>query len=417
MSKVLLTERFISSPKRVPETGRVDFQDAMVPGLSLRVTSTGHRSFNLIARFPANPKNPTRRAIGEYGAISLDQARERAREWLGMLRKGVDPKVAEARTRAAEKRVQVTTFAGVAAAFLERHAAKLAKADEAARIMKAEFITPWGKRPVTDILPGEVAEAIRAIVKRGSPYQAHNALGYLRRMYSWAIGTHEFGITESPVERLKPADLIGKREARDRTLTDDELRAVWAACDAMQYPYGGLIRLLIMTGQREREVADMVWGEVDFDAALWTIPPARMKSGRAHVIPLAPDALALLRGLPRFSGEHVFTTSDGGKPVNGFAKAKVRIDKLSGVTGWKFHDLRRTMRTHLSALAIEDRVREQMIAHAAPGLHMVYDRYAYAKEKRAGFELWEARLRGILAPKPPADVADIEAERARRAGA
>jgi integrase len=111
---------------------------------------------------------------------------------------------------------------------------------------------------------------------------------------------------------------------------------------------------------------------------------------------------------------YVFTTTDGAKPVNGFSKIKERLDKLSGVEDWVLHGLRRTMRNHLSALSIEDRVREQMIAHAQPGLHKVYELYDYLPEKRKGFEPREARLRGILAPKPPADVADLEAERARR---
>jgi integrase len=131
---------------------------------------------------------------------------------------------------------------------------------------------------------------------------------------------------------LSPKDLIGKREARERTLTDAELRAMWDAAELMGYPYGPLFRLLILTGQREREVADMSWSEVNFDQALWTIPAVRMKGDRAHEVPLAPKALALLQSLPRFSaGEFVFTTTDGAKAVNGFSKAKVRIDKLSGV--------------------------------------------------------------------------------------
>jgi hypothetical protein len=95
-----------------------------------------------------------------------------------------------------------------------------------------EFVKRWGARPITEITPEEVAAAIRAIVNRGAPYQAHNALGYIRRLFNWAIGTHEFGIETSPVERLKPADLIGKREARERVLTDPELRAVWLAAEA-----------------------------------------------------------------------------------------------------------------------------------------------------------------------------------------
>ena len=92
----------------------------------------------------------------------------------------------------------------MAAEFLDRHASGLAKAAEARRIVQDEFVKRWGPRPVIDIMPEEAAAAIRAIVKRGAPYQAHNALGYLRRLFNWAIGAHEFGITASPVERLSP---------------------------------------------------------------------------------------------------------------------------------------------------------------------------------------------------------------------
>jgi integrase len=234
-------------------------------------------------------------------------------------------------------------------------------------------------------------------VKRGSPYQAHNSFGYLRRLFSWAIGTHQFGILVSPVERLSAKDLIGNRVARERVLTDAELRAVWDASGEMGYPYGPLIRLMILTGQREREIADMVWTEINFDQALWTIPAARMKGDRAHQVPLAPAALALLQSMPQFTkGDYLFTTTNGAKSVNGFSKAKVRIDKLSGVEGWKFHDLRRTMRTHLSALPVQDMVRELVIAHARPGLHKVYDQHTYREEKRQCLVLWELRLRIVL---------------------
>lgn len=192
-------------------------------------------------------------------------------------------------------------------------------------------------------------------MKRGAPYQAHNALGYLRRLYTWAIGTQEFGLTLSPVERISPKDLIGEREARARIRNDNELRAVWEATFRMGYPYGPLFRLLILTGQREREVAEAQRTEIAADKKLWTIPAARMKGGRAHENPLAPMAFAEFEALPEFGGgPFVFTTTNGTKPVNGFSKCKARLDALSGVTDWKIHDLRRTMRTHLSALPVED---------------------------------------------------------------
>ena len=417
MARITLTDRFITSPKRVPPTGRADYADALVPGLALRVTATGHKSFVLIARYPTKPKNPTRRALGDYGELTLEQAREKAREWLALIRKGRDPKTEEAKQRAIEVRNQQSTFGVAVDAFLERYVAKRSSAAEVRRAFEVECLPKWRDRPVTDIAPEEVAATIRASVKRGAPYQAHNCCAYLRRFYNWAIASHEFGVAASPVERLRPAELIGKRESRDRTLNDDEIRAVWGACDGMGYPYGPLIRLLLLTGQREREVGDMVWSEVNLDAAEWIIPSARMKKGKAHLVPLAPEAVALLHALPRFSGPHVFTTTEGAKAVNGFSKAKVRLDRLSGVTGWRFHDLRRTMRTQLSALPIEDRVREAMIAHAQPALHRTYNLYDWRDEKRRGFELWEQRLSGILTPKPPAEVTDIEAERARRVGA
>jgi integrase len=363
------------------------------------VTDRGHKSFVLVARYPFYPKNPTRRALGNARSITLDEAREKARRWLALIEKGIDPKTEVIRERAEAQRRQVNTFAAISTEFLERHASRLKKSVEAKRIIEQEFVKRWAVRPIADIMPEEVAAAIRAIVRRGSPYQAHNAFGYIRRLFNWAIGTHEFGIRASPVEQLKPKDLIGKREARERTLSDDELRAVWTAAGKMGYPYGPLFRLLILSGQREREVADMRWSEVDLHKNLWTIPAERMKGGRAHEVPLAPDAVALLRELPRFTGgEFVFTTMAGAKSVNGFSKAKVRIDKLSSVAGWVIHDLRRTMRTHLSALPVEDLVRELLIAHAKPGLHKVYDQHGYLDEKRRCLELWETRLLSILTP-------------------
>jgi integrase len=239
---------------------------------------------------------------------------------------------------------------------------------------------------------------------RGATYQAHNALGYIRRLFNWAIGTHEFGISKSPVERLKPKDLIGARDARERILSDVELCAVWEGAGAMGYPYGPRFRLLILTGLREREVADASWAEFDLAKALWTIPADRMKGGRAHQVPLSRDALSLLEALPLWDrGDFLFSTTGGAKCVNGFSKAKARIDRLSGVIGWKIHDLRRTARTHFSAIPAQDLVRELVIAHARPGLHQVYDLHSYQDEKRDLLCRWATRLRGIVAPNrtPP----------------
>jgi integrase len=361
----------------------------------------------------------------------------KAREWLQLIGKGTDPRIEEERQKAARQRRQANSFAAVARDFLERHAKGLVKEADCRTTIEREFVKRWGGRPVTEVRMQEVASAVRAIVARGSPYQAHNAFGYLRRMFSWAIATGEYGIEVSPVERLRPAELIGKRESRVRVLSDLELRQVWEATTALGYPYGPLVRMLILTGQRVREVADMSWLEVDVANALWTIPAGRMKGNRTHQVPLAPLTLALLKELPRPVKEarksFIFSTTNGEKPVNGFSKVKIRIDclvaalrarerlgegaraeKRDELPAWVFHDLRRTMRTELSALPVQDLVRELVIAHAKPGLHRVYDLHAYQAEKRQALELWEHRLATIVAPPPPAMVADLAQERRSR---
>jgi integrase len=419
VSRKTLTVRKVES-KLKPAGGkkREDHHDALVPGLALRVTETGHKSYVLVARYPANPKNPTRRSLGDVGKITLDDAREKARTWLALIEKGKDPKVEEERQWAAQRRLEITTFAVLADEYLKRGAKDLAKHAEAQRIIEAEFVKRWARRPAGDITSREIAAAIGAIRDRGSPYQAHNALGYIRRLYNWAIGTQEFGIDASPVAALKPKDLIGEREARAHTLEDPELRAVWDAAGRLGNPYGALVKLLILTGQREREIADMSWSEVDLEARLLTIPGRRMKGGAAHEVPLSETAVELLKQLPLWNaGDFVFTTTAGEKPVNGFSKAKQRIDQLSGVTGWKFHDLRRTARTRFSALPVQDIVRELVIAHAKPGLHKVYDQHSYQNEKRRCLELWEKRLLSIVEPRPGDVTALATAREGRRAEA
>jgi integrase len=347
--------------------------------------------------------------------MSLDQAREEARAWHAMLRRGVDPKVEQAKQRAANEQLQATRFSLVAEAFMSEHTSKLAKHKEARRVIESEFVARWGARPVTEIQPAEVTTAIRAIAKR-SPAMAHVSLSYLRGLYNWALGTQAYGITASPVDKIRPATVAGKKNARVRVLEDTELKAVWETAISVGYPFGSIVRMLILTGARLREIADLSWSEVDLEKQLLIVPATRMKGKKAHVIPLAPMALGLMQSLPRFRrGDFVFTTLGGAKPFVGFGMAKRRLDEQSGVgltdNGWVLHDLRRTFRTSLSALPIEDRVREAMVAHAPPAMDKIYNQYLWADEKRRGYQLFEQRFAAIIAPKPPATITDLSAVR------
>jgi integrase len=408
--------------------------------------------------------------LAEGNSLTLRQARRKAREWLLQIENGSDPRAGEAKRLARVREAAQNTFRHVADQFLRRYVkgaaycelerlagelrraqsslkpgaalrrvladpanaelvAKskkegLVKKQAADSIINGEFVKQWGDRPAGDISPRECAAAIRAIVERGTPEQARTAFEWLRRLYSWCIGVNEFGISTSPVATLRPSDLIGKKTAKDRVLSDEELRAIWAACDDMGHPYGPAVRMLILTGQRLREVAGAPWGEFDLDKKTWVIAPERMKGDHGvQLVPLAKDALALVTALPRFVGGEFSFSTNGRRPVNGWSRTKERLDGLCEVKNWTFHDLRRTMRSHLSALPIEEHVREMMIGHRPVGIKKVYDRHLYEAEKRAGFELWEDRLLSILvplaplAPLAPAEEADLGVERAARGAA
>jgi integrase len=178
-----------------------------------------------------------------------------------------------------------------------------------------------------------------------------------------------------------------------------------------------MFRLLALTGQRKSEVGEASWPEFDLHKALWVIPAERMKADAPHVVPLTDEAIEILKGLPKFEqGQFLFSTTFGKIPVSGFSKAKNRMDGLMRealravamergedagkvkLENWRLHDVRRTVRTQLSSLPVTDLVRELVIAHAKPGLHRVYDQYAYLDEKRRALELWAQRLWNIVEP-------------------
>ncbi|MEX5452656.1 tyrosine-type recombinase/integrase, partial [Stutzerimonas stutzeri] len=144
----------------------------------------------------------------------------------------------------------------------------------------------------------------------------------LRKMFGWAV---QRGILEaSPVAGLKPPS---PEVARARVLTDTELAAVWKAAVAMGYPFGSVVQLLILTGQRRSEVLDAEWREFDLDARLWTIPRHRAKNDRAHQVPLAEPAIQILEALPRVGkpARYLFTTT-GDTPFSGVSKAQERLN-------------------------------------------------------------------------------------------
>jgi integrase len=412
--KELLTDRTLRGLEPAAPGKRTVIWDSAVPSLCVRVTDKGAASFNVMRRL-----NGTiiRRMIGIAWHVplpprlplpySLADARVDARAAILDISRGIDPKAKREAAKEAEAKAARETFAAVAHEFLADHVAKLRSAHDVEAAFKNELIPILGERPVADVLDVEVTRLLKDVAK-DRPYQARHLYAYLNKFYRWAIAQRVHGVTVSPCADLSAKDLLGKPSQRTRILGDSELAAVWKATADLPYPAGPFTRLLLLTGQRRTEVAEMSWQEVDFDKALWTIPAERMKADAPHIVPLAPQAVTLLQSMPRWTGPFVFSTMDGKRPISGFSKMKARLDELVHVPEWRLHDLRRTMRTGLSALRVPDTVSELCIAHTQKGLHKVYDQHAYLDEKRHAFEAWAARVMMTCEPGAPSNILPLK---------
>ena len=196
-----------------------------------------------------------------------------------------------------------------------------------------------------------------------------------------------------------------RQRQRERWLRDEEIRLVWEAAGQLGYPFGPFVRLLLATGQRREEVASWCWEEISGD--LWVIPGPKTKNGKEHEVPLSPLAREVIATVPHLDEAFLFSSgkSRSGKAISGFSKAKQRLDALiqealpedRTLAHWTFHDLRRTVRTHLSALGVARDVAERVLNHTDGTINAVYDRHAYASEKRRALEAWGQHLEKIIA--------------------
>lgn len=403
MARKTLTAAAVERIK-APAAGRAEHFDAALPGFALRVTDKAAKSWVLFYRVQSGPERGKQRrwTIGTYPALGLADAREVARKGLRSIAEGGDPAREKRESRRAEP-PRVDTFTSVAAEFIERHAKRKTRSwRETQRILERELVPYWGNRPIGDIGRRDVLDILDRLTDRGAPYMANRVLAVTRKLFNWGV---ERGIMKaSPVANIKAP---GQEIERDHVLSDDELRALWGAWDAMGYPFGPMMQMLLATAQRREEVAGMRWADVDPGAAIWTLPRELTKAGRSHEVPLSPIALEVLAAVPRFAGEYVFSSTGGEKSVSGFSRMKRRADQLSGVENWRLHDLRRTAGTHMAKLGIPVFVISRVMNHAEGGVTKIYARASYLEEKRHALNTWAAKLASLVSAKPDEKVVPL----------
>jgi integrase len=253
--------------------------------------------------------------------------------------------------------------------------------------MYRHALPAFGSMPVASISKRDINRLIDTIVDAGSPIAANRVLAFTKRFFSWC---KERDILEqSPAEAIRPPS---KEKTRDRVLNLDEMKDFWAACDQMGYPWGPIFQLLLLTGARLREVAHASWNEISIADGTLNLPSSRTKNARPHQIQLSDQALNIIQALPKVDGQNLLFTTNGKTPVSGFSKVKKRLDIISGIGDWRFHDIRRSFATHCTErLGVSPVIADKILNHATGqvrGVAAVYQHGEYLEERSLALQRW-----------------------------
>jgi integrase len=370
-----------------PKTGQSDHFDKGFPGLALRVSYGGAKTFVYFYRLHGKLQRLT---LGRFPAMSLGEAREAWRNARRALDKGENP--ARQRPAAAD------SFAAVADEWLKRDQSKNRSAAEVRRVIERDAKPAWEGRPIARITRRDVIELIDRVADRGAVTMARRIHAHLHRLFRWSVGRGIIDVNPM-VDLPKP----GGEVKRDRVLDDIELASVWQAASEMGWPFGPVVQLLILTAARRDEIGALRWSEIKADKII--LEGRRTKNAEPREIPLSDSARRLIAILPRIGeSEFVFTTTGNG-PIGGWSKAKTALDaKAAQIIGrpppaWRFHDLRRTAATGLQRLGISLQVTEAILGHIAgsrAGVVGVYQRHNFNSEKRTALEAWARRIEGLV---------------------
>jgi integrase len=405
-----LTDAFCRA-QQAPASGRLEFTDLRCAGLSFRVTAKGVRSFCFRFRDPVT-RATTRATIGAYPDIGLSDARTRADAMRVTVAGGANP-VTERRSGRAT--ASQRSFGAIAERFMVEHSRrKKRSADGDDRNLNLHVLPKWKSRQIDDIRRADVIELVEGIVMADKPVLANRVQSLISSIFSFALDADV--LSANPCARLRKR---GEETAGIRVLSDAEIRLFWRRCmlSPVSRGVGLAMRLQLLTGARPSEAAEIDLRELaaldSADAAVWTIPGARTKNKRAHLVPLSPAAIAVVNaGLELVDEDDAFLFPSPIKrtaPIDGHALAvamrrMTESDKLTGPGSktWKAdppspHDLRRTFATRLAELGIAKEDRDACLNHTPTDVGSKhYDLYERAKEKRAAMELWATVLGDIL---------------------
>jgi integrase len=390
MPRIRLTKSAIDAMP-IPKSDAV-YWDAGCPGFGVKVTPKGRKVFIVLYRTGGAGSKLRKYTIGPYGRVTLHQARVAAQKVFAAKLEGRDP---AAEKREAKRRVVADRVEDLLEAFIAQRLSRNRSVAEISRLLRREVGKPWAGRSIHELTKRDVVDVVSAIEQRGAPGAANKTLKSVKTFLRWCVGRAV--LDRSPAEGVP---LPAKEVARDRILDDRELAQVILGARKIGGPYGGIVEFLALTGQRREEVAGLPWEELDLAQGIWTIPKARTKNAKAHVVHLSRQALTVLKRADH-RGPLVFS-SLGTKRFQNFTHAKRQLDQLSRVTGWCLHDLRRTCVSGMARLGVAPHVADRVLNHQSgtiSGVAAVYQRHEFLSERRQALDLWGSHILNILEDK------------------
>jgi integrase len=366
----------------------IHFDDAL-PGFGLRLRRSGDKVLrSWVAQYKR--AGQTRRVLlGSAGVLSAEKARAAAKKVLAEVALGGDPQSERVERRQKDR----LTLRGVVEQFLadKKEAVRPRTLGELTRYLTGRHFKPLHGMPVDTVSRKDIAARLVVIKREHGTVTAQRARTALSSSYGWAMRQ---GLVEhNPT--INAGDLPTSKP-RERVLADQELAAIWNA-SGRPFGYDKLVRLLILTGARRQELGSMTWDEIEDGA--WTIPAERTKNGRAHRLPLMPMAMDIINSVPRLvSRAQLFGTRGTG--FGGWSRCKEDLDKRCGVTGWRLHDIRRTVATRMADLGVQPHIIEAVLNHHSghkAGVAGVYNRSRYERDVRNALAMWEDHIRALVA--------------------
>lgn len=373
-----LTERTIRDAQ-APAKGRATLTDQN--GLQLRITSSNARTWSVQYRYEGRMLKLT---LGGYPAISLKIARQLANRIKVQLAQGIDPQGVKRSTALAQTRR--ITFKEYFQDFEVRHLKTLkpSSAREYSRVMNKDILPHLGKVSLEELRKADIIRVVDRIDKR-APILANRALQYINKFLNWCVGRGY--LEHSPAYGIpKPQ----KERSRTHVPTLEDMYAIYNAADILLRPQGLAVKLLILTGLRKSEVANLKWTEIYKDRI--EIEADRSKNNIKIVVPITSEIQNLLTMCDQKNEPFVFSTTAGQKPISLSSKVKNKLDIQSNITGWRYHDFRRAIATHLQDAGTNNYTIQRVLNHTDKTVTGIYARSELLGDKLRALVAWENLL-------------------------